>query len=257
MSYGARRGDNRIRRKSAVQPHDGGPDPTIIPNSTVFGFLERLPWKIGGKGLKYKPSAADLQEHPGSHRFEAQEGEDEPLIEEGEGADSHNANGRGRKRSGTANSGSTSDSFRSRGDLFPSDGEDDAVPLDDEFTTALERRTTGDDTSSGKSKSGKKPSGSRLASRSASSRDVRFVSKRKRASSASGNVPGIVRDEEIPEPPSMAELQREEERAQAEEEEEIERKRAAAQKLALERGLGISEGSEVCCHLTVGSRDHY
>ena len=59
-----------------------------------------------------------------------------------------------RKRSGTAGSGDTSDSFRSRGDLFPSDeeGEEDAVPLDDEeFTIALDKVV--DDRGSNKTRS--------------------------------------------------------------------------------------------------------
>src|SRR5438034_6215062 len=88
MSYGARRGDriSGARRKSAVPPHDGGPDPTIIPNTSAFGFLGRLPWKIGGKGLRYKPSAADLQEHPGAHRAAVEE--HEPLVEDAEEEDS-------------------------------------------------------------------------------------------------------------------------------------------------------------------------
>ncbi|OAA53971.1 hypothetical protein SPI_09178 [Niveomyces insectorum RCEF 264] len=54
-----------------------------------------------------------------------------------------------RGRSGTTGSGDTSDSFRSRGDLFPSDEEDDedAVPLDDEFAVTFDR--VPDDRSSG------------------------------------------------------------------------------------------------------------
>src|SRR5579871_4974250 len=61
MSYGTSK-PNRPRRKSAVQPHDGGPDPTILPHSSYFGFIDRLPWKVGSKAVRYKPSAADLQE---------------------------------------------------------------------------------------------------------------------------------------------------------------------------------------------------
>src|SRR5690606_21699036 len=55
------------RKRSAVTPHDGGPDPTVIPNTTMFGFLSRFPF-FKRSTLRYRPSAADLQEHPGMPR---------------------------------------------------------------------------------------------------------------------------------------------------------------------------------------------
>ncbi len=177
MSYGTRR-DKHGRRKSAGQPHDGGPDPTIIPQSSVLGFLERLPWKIGGKGLRYKPSAADLRDHPGGYR--AEEGEEaEPLMEDHEehevaikASKKHKRN-----RSNTATSGHTSDSLSSRGDIFPSEDElDDAQPLDEEFAAILERRNTNmgsDEASSGKPRGGKGLSASRASTRTASSKSTR------------------------------------------------------------------------------------
>ncbi|KAH8177078.1 hypothetical protein LIA77_02160 [Sarocladium implicatum] len=121
MSYGTRSG----RRKASTDQ-----DPTIIPSTHSIGFLGKLPWKMGGT-LRYKPSAADLQDHPKSHG----EGEAAPLLD----SDSESDFGEiivSRKRSGTTGSGDTSDSYRSRGDLFPSDGEgeEDAVPLDDDVT---------------------------------------------------------------------------------------------------------------------------
>jgi len=144
MSYGTGKSGARRNRKNTV---DGLPDPTIIPSTNSLGFLQRLPWKFGGT-LRYKPSAADLQEHPGSHRVdleaEEEEGgeEEEPLLDEDERSENGDEEeirfGHTRKRSSTTGSGDTSDSFRSRGDLFPSDGEDDAVPLSDEF--AMVRR---------------------------------------------------------------------------------------------------------------------
>lgn len=120
MSYGTRghTGGNLnargpARRKSAVVPHDGGPDPTIIPNTSYFGFLSSIPFMRST--LRYKPSAADLQDHPGQPR--------RTLFR--------------RHRSATTSSGETEDSMRSRADLFPSEDEDDAVPLDDEFDVHL------------------------------------------------------------------------------------------------------------------------
>ncbi|CAK7264870.1 hypothetical protein SEPCBS57363_001292 [Sporothrix epigloea] len=214
MSYSTR----TLQRKFSQ-----GEDPTVIPSTAPLGFLGRLPWKIGGT-LRYKPSAANLREHPnrgiadggtggsslqsilagrklgeGADVLRARD-ENEPLLGghgEGDGYDdggpddfrdalvqSKEAAGNAsrhygtvmpsvpaadiaaanagsmrqqegilaaRKRSGTTGSGGTTDSFRSRGDLFPSDEEDDedAVPLDDEFAAALNR---GDDRSSARTR---------------------------------------------------------------------------------------------------------
>ncbi|KAL1895200.1 hypothetical protein Sste5346_005345 [Sporothrix stenoceras] len=217
MSYSTR----AMRRK-----HPQEDDPTVIPSTAPLGFLSRLPWKIGGT-LRYKPSAANLREHPnssasggslqqnsmggrrlggGADMMRARD-ENEPLLGGGgndddyqdgtgtgsrrgllswqselEAADASRQYGtalssvpatrpttRGtvgdhdeyydddagttttRKRSGTTSSGDTSNSFRSRGDLFPSDEEDDedAVPLDDEFAVALNHV---DDRSSGRTR---------------------------------------------------------------------------------------------------------
>ncbi|EPE02917.1 hypothetical protein F503_08794 [Ophiostoma piceae UAMH 11346] len=190
-----------VRGPRRKQPE--GEDPTIIPSTAPLGFLGRLPFKIGGT-LRYKPSAANLREHPnagGSGRFSGADAlhthdENEPLL--GGGGDDYNypgestkgdqygtatmtmapvssstprpwtaaagtsepidaaefdasGNPTARQRSSTVGSGDTSDSYRSRGDLFPSDEEDDedAVPLDDEFAVALGRV---DDRSSGRTR---------------------------------------------------------------------------------------------------------
>ncbi|SLM34516.1 Zinc finger, C2H2 [Lasallia pustulata] len=146
------------------------------------------------------------------------------------------------KRSGTATSGSTSNSLSSRGDLFPSEDEDDAVPLDDEFAMVLERRTTGttsDDHSSGKKRQGRRPTGSRASIKTASSRDTKDTGKRK-SSFASSKVSSVAEAAEV-QAPSLTDLKLEEERLRLEEEAEVERKREAAQKLALERGLSSHE----------------
>lgn len=251
MSYGARRGDARYpagRRKSAIPPHDGGPDPTIIPTSSYFGFLGRLPFKIGGKGLRYKPSAADLQEHPGTARRSVDE--HEPLIEETEEFPSFFAHRR--QRSGTGHSGVTSDSLSSRGDILPSEDElDDAVPLDDEFAVILERRNTG--TFLDENSSGKRPRGSRVSSRTVSSKNTQ--ESRSRSGVAS---PSMDKHSEagIHEVPTLTDLKCEEVQVQKEEEESVEKKRGAALTLAAKRGLKVDEAM-VCsqCFLSL-NRDH-
>ena len=228
MSYGSRGG----RRKSTTGPGKGGEvDPNIVPTSSMFGFLERLPWKIGGRGVKYKPSAADLQEHPGRKTRD----EGEALLEESEGEEA--VRGHQRKRSGTTCSKSTTNSLSSRGDLFPSEDEDDAVPLDDEFTIVLSRKSTNqgsDEAASGRTK-GKRPSTSQMSMKTASSSETKSTGDKKRRTSAVSDRLDSGASE--PDLPSMEELRLEEERVRLEEEAEIERKRRSARELALERGL--------------------
>ncbi|ORY12122.1 hypothetical protein BCR34DRAFT_483154 [Clohesyomyces aquaticus] len=261
MSYGTRNRDaryNTARRKSAVQPHDGGPDPTIIPSSSYFGFLGRLPFKIGGKVLRYKPSAADLTEHPGQSRRSQEE--THPLIEDsdedeeeraGEGKGMRKGKGHRRQRSQTTNSGHTTDSLSSRGDIFPSEDEDDAVPLDDEFTLALERRTTWrglDDTSSGKTRAGSdRPARSRVSTRTASSRKSHESGRKSQEDGMANSTSDLKHSASstIDEVPTLSELKQEEERVRLEEEQEIERKRQHAQQLALKRGLASDQFLQV------------
>lgn len=220
MSYGTRSG----RRKPT------GNDPTIIPSTQPIGFLSKLPWKMGGT-LRYKPSAANLQEHPGKH----ENSEAAPLL----GSDSSSDKGEvvvPRKRSGTTGSGDTSDSYRSRGDLFPSDGEgeEDAVPLDDEVTYDMVRK---DDRSSGKTRSskGKRPAfgGSRTVSRTTIGSDGSRESLRI-ARTSSGSLPATPDIENVP---SLEDLQMEEERLRQEEDEKVAKQKEAAKQLATARGL--------------------
>jgi hypothetical protein len=209
-----------------------------------------------GGTLRYKPSAADLQENPGSMRAEFRDEEEgEPLI-----ADEHSEEerdkrkGHTRNRSSTTSSGETSDSFRSRGDIFPSDGEDDAVPLSDEFAMVLERRMTGtDDRSSGKTRSskGKRPAGSRNVSSRNLSRTTQDSQSRPSLGRSHNNsgaslpqTPDALSPDLAEEVPSLADLQQEEERIRHEEELEVDRKRQAAAKLAAERGLHLRERAE-------------
>lgn len=246
MSYGQRNRDpryNAARRKSTAQARDvAGQDPTLIPSSSYFGFLGRLPFKIGGKGLRYKPSAADLTEHPGASRRSLEE--EQPLIEDSEEDALGRSENKGhrRQRSDTHTSGHTTDSLSSRGDIFPSEDElDDAVPIDDEFTLVLERRTTGqwNDTESSSNKrsssKSKRPSGTRVSTRSASSRSTRG-SAGKRSDEGVLQRSASETIEEVP-VPTLDELQREEERLRLEEELEVQRKRQEAQQLAVQRGL--------------------
>ena len=224
MSYGTRR--ERPRRKSAVQPHDGA-DPTVLPQSSYFGFLDRWPWTLS-KGIRYKPSAADLRDHPST--LKGTVAEEQPLIEESdEDGGQFIRKKHKRNRSGTTTSGHTTDSLSSRGDIFPSEDElDDAVPIDDEFAMELERRTTGhaDESSSGKTRSHK---GSRLSQGTTSSKSTRDLVRTRSDQK--------VHEYTSTEPPTLTELQAEEDALHKVEEDVLERKRHAAQRLALQRGL--------------------
>lgn len=245
MSYGTR------GRKQSLDP-----DPTVIPSTSALGFLGRLPFKLGGT-LRYKPSAADLQDHPGGHSGLRSVEEGEPLIPDDDSdEEAGQKKGHTRNRSSTASSGETTDSFRSRGDIFPSDGEDDAVPLDDEFAMVLERRMTGsggtDDRSSGKTRSsnGKRPAGSRNASSRNLSRVTQPSQSRlslagMRASSGTSLPPTPdLPSPNVVETPTLTDLQHEEERIREEEDAEIERKRIAAARLAKDRGLHVGESEQ-------------
>ncbi|KAK3178261.1 hypothetical protein OEA41_000394 [Lepraria neglecta] len=234
MSYGSRGLVGRTKDRGEEN------DPNVVPQSTIFGFLERLPWKIGGRGRRYRPGVADLQENVGRGGVEA-----EPLIADGEdeGRGRH-----GRSRSGTVGSRDTTNSLSSRGDLFPSEDEDDAVPLDDEFAMVLERRTTGatSDDHSSKKKGKKRLSASRTSTKSTSTKETRSLKKRRRGTStSSGKESGLAESAEE-EMPSMVDLKQEEERVRREEEAQVEERRQAAHRLARERGLSSpAEAPEV------------
>ena len=252
MSYGSK-GARRLGL-----PQEDGSDPTIIPSSSYLGFLDRLPWKIGGRKLRYKPSAAGLQEHPGGNwkgQDQHHDEESEPLIEasdeDEDRVQTRKTTGHGRKRSSTNASQSTTNSLSSRGDLIPSDEEleADAVPLDDEFTMGLERRAT-DDHSSGKTGSGKRPSNSRATTRSASTKSARSASN-KSQKPASGKADSIQEAEEV-NVSSLGDLKQEEEQVRIEEETDVDRKRELATALARERGL-LSEEQDESQNASTGS----
>ncbi|CAK1367846.1 hypothetical protein CB0940_11422 [Cercospora beticola] len=245
------------RRKSIVE----GEDPTVIPGSSG-GFFRRL--FGGGKDLRYRPSAADLQEHPGAKknkvRLDHERTEGEALLEDDELGVGRR--GKARARSGTQGSHNTSSSYSSRGDIFPSDEEDDAIPLDDEFAMVLERRgtMTGMETESSSGriapppKRGKRPSaGSRTSTRTVSSRSARSERgnsrKRRSRTSSYARTPSsdeIVAEEAVEDSvqertPSYADLKRQEAQIAEEEEAEITRRRESALRLAEERGLAPEE----------------
>ncbi|KAK4195797.1 hypothetical protein QBC40DRAFT_288424 [Triangularia verruculosa] len=242
MSYGTR----GIRRKGTGLVNEEE-DPNVIPRTAPLGFLARLPFKIVGS-LRYKPSAANLREHPGRGYGEEQR----PLLgaheEEHDGKRRRKRGGEDsstRTRSNTTESGDTSSSYRSRGDLFPSDGEgdEDAVPLDEnEFTVALDRVGV-DDRSSNRTRSSK---GKRPADRDSKKGLSRTVSRTTLGSAhtpdSASPFPEYTDNDAVPlSIPSMEELQQEEERAKREEDDEIERRRRAASQLAVKRGLSVDD----------------
>lgn len=240
MNYGTR--GTRDRRRS-IGAKGGEVDPTILPGSSMFGFLERLPWKIGGRGVRYKPSAADLQENPGGRKG-LNEAEGEALLEESEESvdvqDDRKTHQR--KRSSTNASQTTTTSLSSRGDLFPSEDEDDAIPIDDEFAINLGRRST-NESASGKSHS-KRSASSRITGTSKDTRSVK--SARHERSNASLDVlsveeAGAALEQDLP---TMEDLKREEEAVRKLEQEEVERKRFEARHVALERGLVVEEEAQ-------------
>jgi hypothetical protein len=239
MNYGSRGANGKVasnRKRTAVLSDDPATDPNVIPSSSAFGFLGRLPFRIGKKGLRYKPSAADLQDNPGSRKGDP---ESQPLIE---GSDdeppeqSYFSSSRRHKRrarsntSNTTESESNSDSFRSRGDLFPSEDEADAVPLDDEF--ALLRTQSSEDVEGRP----KRPHGSRSASHAKLSKGTPG-SKRSRVSSISMPSPEEIRTSPVLDR-SLEDLHQEE--AELTAQEEVERKRLAAQLTPKQQGLAVS-----------------
>lgn len=255
-SQGQRRMDYGTRglKRSAYTRHDEDGDPTVIPSSSYLGFLERLPWRLGAKGLRYKPSAADLQENLGGEWRSGQLQEEEPLIEdtsEESGEDQQQkawTRAHTRQRSGTANSRSTTNSLSSRGDLIPSDEEleSDAVPLDDEFAMGLERRTTGttsDDHSSGRTGEDKKSTQSRTSTRTVSSKSLKSLPKSILSGGRKNSQEAQRSEVEVagPEGPSLTDLKLAEERLRDEEEGRVEKNRAAARKLAADKGLDVLE----------------
>ncbi|KAK0910263.1 hypothetical protein LTS16_014966 [Friedmanniomyces endolithicus] len=241
------------RRKSAAQIEA---DATATQGSK--GFFGRV---FGGKALKYTPSAASLEQQPRARRKRLDRTEGDALLAGDEhSAGTGAARKHGRKRSATVGSGATSDSYSSRGDIFPSD-EEDAIPLDDEFAMVLERRNTqsGPETesSSGRTRSvrrGNRPSvGSRNSTRrTMSSRSTRSSQGRKSRSRADSlaetpmaeqapEVDEEVEDAEEVEVPTLKDLKLEERQIEHEEEAEVDRKRREAQRLAEERGLRSSQ----------------
>lgn len=223
MSYGTK------NRRPAHAP--GEENPTIIPSSSYLGFLERFKWRPGARGQRYKPSSADLQEHPGVMSLH---GENEPLIEDSDEDEYPRSKKKHkRQRSDTQASNSTTNSLSSRGDLIMGDEEDDAVPLDDEFAVMLSRQNTNNS---------RRPGMPRKSTRTASSRSSKSVSTKRSTSSKSlgpiASSPTLERTEV--EPPSVAAMKAEEEHLRHEQEMEIAQKREAAIQLAKERGLTSS-----------------
>ena len=231
MSYGS-----RGRARGDIMSSEAEQDPTIIRASSYLGILESLPWRIGQRVLRYKPSAANLQENPGGLRMA--DAEVQPLLEEDEDV-TDRTKGHTRQRSGTQNSrSSATNSLSSRGDLILSEEEEDALEIDEEFAITLGRRTTNttgvtsEDQSSGKKSARRTPGLSRRSTRTTSSKSQRSPSQK---SLASQPVSPSVEDVEAQQ--SMQELREEETQAEQTEELEIAQKREAAQRLAESKGL--------------------
>lgn len=200
---------------------------------TFFGLFKQFPWKVfGGRTLKYRPSAADLQEHPGHHRLPSNEDSDDaarPFLDDfddddraGDGPWQHEELGyqaytprstdetQQRPRSSTASSQDTNNTRSSRGDLMPTDEDDDAVPLNDSL--AMDLATP--------------KSGYSLSDPDRSSRNS--------VQSSFATFPDSPIRSPLISPPG---LKKQEKKVAQEEESTIERKRRAASKLARERGM--------------------
>jgi hypothetical protein len=244
------------RRKSA---HEGASSVEGLGGSGFFGRLFG-----GSRAVRYKPSSADLQDHPGAKQSGKDRGESEALLEESEGSVGVGRVPRrhGRNRSGTAGSRETMDSLSSRGDIFPSDEEDDAIPLDDEFAMVLERRNTQSgpetETSSGNTgsiapkKRGKRPSaGSRVSSRrTMSTRSSSGRGDRSRTASAvhtpiEEGLPGGIEEVSAKEiaVPTMDDLSEEERELAKTEEAEVQRRRDKANRAAADRRLANAQST--------------
>jgi hypothetical protein len=232
MSYGTR----GVRRKMSAPEED----PNVIPRTAPLGFLSKLPFKFGGT-LRYKPSAANLRDHPGAmSRDDIRERgglESEPLLGTDDGGDTQLGSlPQPRERSNTMESGDTSSSYRSRGDLFPSDeeGEEDAIPLDDEFAVVLERVEF--DRGSNRTRSSQ---GKRRVDIGNNNKTPRTASRTTLSSTHSKDSPRGQSDSSSVQllPSSTEDLRREEEEAARKENEELEMRRLAASKLAIQRGL--------------------
>lgn len=229
MNYGSQGGavdpKDRARRRSTAQQ-----DPSVIPNSSSFGFLDCLPFRSRAKELRYRPSAAGLQERPkGRRKAEGALGggrEDDSIS--GVRAERKH----GRKRSATVGSGHTTDSYSSRGDIFLSDEDmDDAVPFDDEF--AAELVPSHDDASSGKTTGGRRMSRTTPSTRS------------KKSSNASSRRVSQGNLEAMASSPDGGELKGAGQAMQAHDERNMKALRDAAMTLAIEPGHNDEEGHAV------------
>ncbi|KAI5290157.1 hypothetical protein KEM55_008653 [Ascosphaera atra] len=242
MSYGAR--GNRRRVQSEERQ-----DPNVIPTTSFLGFLESFPWRPRGRGVKYRPSAADLQENlSGLHRVE----EEESLLNQSDDNEEDSNPGHGqtqdssqRQRSSTQLSRETTNSLSSRGDLIPSDEEqEDAIPLDDSFEVALQRRGTGFTMNSSDGPSSRRSvSGTSLATQGSGSGKDQRQSRRSTKSTTISRPSAAASDSQLPSTNELSydDLRREEEEAARHEELIIQKKRQAAETLARSRGLSQPE----------------
>lgn len=246
MSYGTGRGGDRKRRGGEYGA--GTAEASTFKSSTGrLAFLNRLPQSLRLAGtLRYQPSAADLKEQLGQRDGQDAWHEDEEAValldddddddniapgeRKGKGharRDHDTRSGHARKRSSTISSAATSDTFRSRGDLFASDDEDDAVPLGDEFALHLGRRTASSGSMKSRTTMASQRSATRLVLQRAESDDRKGIDEE--ASPTQDHLP------------TTQDLQEEEEALQRHEDAELLRKRQDAQSLAAEKGLTMEK----------------
>ena len=123
--------------------------------------------------------------------------------------------------------------------MIPSDEEEDAVPLDDEFDLALRRQGTGldsDDQPGGKPLSVRRSTSGTVSSTTDASLKELRMKKKRRSRIRSPRVTDIGVNSSL-ETQSMNDLKEEEQQVELKEEQEVARKRLAAQRLASNHGL--------------------
>ncbi|EFR05331.1 hypothetical protein MGYG_08342 [Nannizzia gypsea CBS 118893] len=228
MSYGA-------RRRGSILPSDERQDPTVIPSSSILGFLERFPWRIGARGIRYRPSAANLQDNPGGLKRDVQE--QAPLLEASDESD----------HSGGGNKDSNQNykaEFHPRKRRVTK--REDAVPLDDEInimTLGRRRSSLGGGDESVFSIPHSISASTKETPSSQASRTSKGKGKRRRRDRDSKRRHSSIMIEPAVDGASLTDLKREEDEARLEEEKPIERSRLAARDLARENGLKLTDSA--------------
>jgi len=242
MNYGSQ-GDGKSPR--ARQTSDGGGS-SKRPAQSSFGLFGKLPFKMGGRYPYYRPSGADLRERP---KDKGRVGLENEVTTKGlESTGLLAPSNHGRQRSVTTSSGHTINSYSSRGDIFLSDDDGDAVPLDDELAPVLDRRMTNhghEDGSNAKTRDGKRPGNPRTSTQS--SRTDR--KSRKSGSTKSSSIPRTESSQlNMTEVSSLSALKTEERGVEADEEEHVDNQKEVGSNRALEKGLSSKDEPHYAHH---------